>query len=157
MATKKSENSGSVIKAKSLFDHINHIREVQDPKYFDTLTDADVKSWSNYMICRFLSMQSEIIENVNEIQVFASTLKPREFYQLCLLIVPKGRAFYTYIKGGKSKWPAETLELLCRIEFQESEANVLEYLDLMTLGEVSSLLGKYGYTEKEIKKMLPKN
>jgi hypothetical protein len=34
-------------KALGLFDHVNHIKGVQDPKYFDTLTDADKKSFTH--------------------------------------------------------------------------------------------------------------
>ena len=42
---------------KKLFDHINAITSEQDPKYFDKLTEEDLKSWSNFMINRFLSMR----------------------------------------------------------------------------------------------------
>ena len=73
MAAKKAK-SNTLIKSKGLFDHINHLREKQDPHYFDTLTDEDKRSWSNYMVCRFLSMQPELIDTINEIQKYAGVL-----------------------------------------------------------------------------------
>ena len=33
-------------KAKTLFDHLNHITSVQDATYFDKLSDEDRKTWS---------------------------------------------------------------------------------------------------------------
>ena len=80
MPRKKSTTStDSPPKPKGLFDHINHVREKQDPNYFDKLTEADKKSWSNFMVCRFLSMQPDIIDAVNQVQKYSGILSPREF------------------------------------------------------------------------------
>ena len=160
MARKKKSNTSAtdidgniVSKSKGLFDHINQIREGRDPKYFDTLTEDDVKSWSNYMVCRFLSMQPDIIDRVNEIQIYASVLAPREFYQLCLAIVPRGRSYFPYIKGKKNgKWETELIDLL-REHFQESEQNVQEYLEILPDDVLKAIVSKYGYTEKEVKRL----
>jgi hypothetical protein len=72
MPKKKSTTStvDTKPKVKGLFDHINHLREGRNPKYFDTLSEADQKSWSNYMVCRFLSMDPRCIDMVNEIQKY---------------------------------------------------------------------------------------
>ena len=153
MAAKKAK-SNTLIKSKGLFDHINHLREKQDPHYFDTLTDEDKRSWSNYMVCRFLSMQPELIDTINEIQKYAGVLKPREFYRLLLEVVPMGRAYFPYVKSkNEKKWSKSLLELLRR-HYQESERNVVEYLDLLRTEEVRKIVGLYGYTEKEIETML---
>jgi len=45
--------------SKSLFDHIKQITNVQNPMYWESLDDGDKKTWSNYMVHRFLSMKSE--------------------------------------------------------------------------------------------------
>ena len=37
----------TTIKAKSLFDHIKQITDVQNPNYWDDISDVDKKSWSN--------------------------------------------------------------------------------------------------------------
>lgn len=151
--TPKNDGNSIAKKAKGLFDHINHIRQDQDPKYFSTLTEADKKSWSNYMVCRFLSMQPELLEYINEIQKH-SHLPPEHFYQVLLLIVPQGRAYFPYIKSkNENKWSKELLKLL-RSHYQESENNVEEYLGLLTAEELCRIVGLYGYTDKEIEKII---
>lgn len=152
MAKKKNENSLTG-KAKGLFDHINHIREIQSPNYIESLREEDMKTWSNFMICRFLSMDPNIIEYVNEIQRY-SKLEPRLFYQLCIAITPRGRAFYPYIKKtGGDDYPDEVLTLLAR-HFEESKTNVEEYANLMTKEQLIRILKLYGKDDKEIEKLL---
>lgn len=153
---KKSSNpegKSSLPKPKGLFDHINQIREGRNPKYFDTLSEADLKSWSNYMVCRFLSMDPRCIDMVNEIQKYQDVLKPREFYQLCLAVTPAGRAFFPYVKNQAEKYPKEVMKILIS-HFQESERNVYEFLSILTKDDVRHILSLYGNSEKEIDKML---
>ena len=155
MAKKKSTSvSGELgVKPKGLFDHLRHLREVQDPNYFDTLSDVDKKSWSNYMVCRFLSMQPEILDVVNDVQSYA-VLSPEQFYKICLLFVPLGRSFHPYVKGKKDgKWKPELVELL-RKHYQESERNVMIYLELLTEEELQIIAEKYGFSEKEVTKLI---
>ena len=54
------------MKPKGLFDHINQITSNQTNDYWNTLTESDKKTWSNYMINRFLSMKMEWTDFVNE-------------------------------------------------------------------------------------------
>ena len=82
--------------AKSLFDHIKAITQDQKIDYWDTLEDADKKSWSNYMIHRFLSMNSDWIEVLSEIQPYTQTLEPKQLYLALIGIIPKGRYFLKY-------------------------------------------------------------
>lgn len=124
---------------------------VQDPKYFDTLSEGDMKSWDTYMICRFLSMQKDIVEWVNEIQKY-SKLKPREFYQLCIAIVPKQKAFFPYVKP-KKKYSKKFMEILISY-YEDSSRNIREYLDFLQPEEVVNVLKKHGFTEKEIDKLI---
>ena len=65
---------------KSLFDHVKAITNEQNPKYFDTLEEADKKTWSNYMILRFLSMKPEWIETIAEIQPYIQNAPPKAMY-----------------------------------------------------------------------------
>jgi hypothetical protein len=152
---KKPKNEGNSLapKAKGLFDHINQLRQVQDPKYFETLTDADKKSWSNYMVCRFLSMQPELVECVRDVSVYLEQ-PPERFYQILLLIVPQGRAYFPYIKSkNEKKWSKELMELL-RKHYEESERNVEEYLNLLTTEELRRVVSMYGYSEKDVEKLI---
>jgi hypothetical protein len=148
-ATKASKEGNSLgPKPKGLFDHLNHIREKQDPKYFENLSDADKKSWSNYMIAKFLSMQPDIIESVNEIQKYWE-LEPKYFYQCCIAVTPLGRAFFPYIKGKKEDKYSKELIILLKNHFSESKKNVVTYLSLLNEKEIKSIVMQYGHTEDE--------
>ena len=86
-------------KTKSLFDHIRQITSVQQADYWDTLSDGDKKTWSNYMIHRFLSMKMEWVELVNELQKY--NLESKDLYKLYTNVLPKGKQWLKYIKGEK--------------------------------------------------------
>ena len=103
--------------AKSLFDHIKAITNEQNPKYFDTLEEADMKSWSNYMVNRFLSMKMEWIELVNELQKY--NLQPKELYKLYTNILPKGKQWLKYIKGENKMTELETLRKMLSDGYKE--------------------------------------
>ena len=66
--------------AKSLFDHIKAITSEQNPNYWETLDDGDKKTWSNYMIHRFLSMNPDWIQVLSEIQPYTQVLEPKALY-----------------------------------------------------------------------------
>ena len=66
--------------SKSLFDHIKQITDVQNPNYWSDISDEDKKSWSNYMVNRFLSMKMDWIDIVNEVQKY--DLEPEIVYKL---------------------------------------------------------------------------
>ena len=156
MAKKKLNSDGvPTPKAKGLFDHINQIRDKRDPNYFNTLTDADKKTWSNYMICRFLSMQSELVEAINDLQAYQDKLTPEQFYKLCIAVVPKSRGFHPYVKGKSDKYSKDLGFMLSR-HYQESERNAVEYLELLSREELVNIVSLYGYNEKQIENLLEK-
>ena len=119
------------MKTKSLFDHIKQITNVQNTLYWDSLSDGDKKTWSNYMIHRFLSMKSEWLQVVNEIQKYWE-IKPKNLYQFYTDVLPRGRTFLRYVKSKKKskveKWAMEHLVDY----FQCSTREVEEYLELLT-------------------------
>ena len=99
--------------------------------YWDTLTESDKKTWSNYMIHRFISMKTDWIEVANEIQRYWE-LKPKNLYQFYTDILPKGRTFLRYTKSKKKskveKWAMKHL-----VDYFEcSEREVEEHLELLT-------------------------
>ena len=143
------------MKSKSLFDHIKQITDVQNQNYWDNITDADKKSWNNYMVHRFLSMKQEWIEVVNEIQRYWE-LKPKSVYQFYTNVLPKGRTFLRYTKSKKKstieKW---AMDILCDY-FEESSENIEKTLDIMGKDVVYSIVSKYGVDEKQLKKIWSK-
>ena len=57
----KKTGKKSLVKKKSLFDHVNQITATQNPNYWDEISEEDKKTWSNYMTHRFLSMKTDWI------------------------------------------------------------------------------------------------
>ncbi len=120
--------------------------------YWDTITESDKKTWSNYMIHRFISMKTDWIEVANEIQRYWE-LKPKTVYQFYIDILPKGRTFLRYTKSKKKskveKWAMEHLQDY----FECSSREVEEYLELLTKEQVTSIIMKYGVDDKQLKKI----
>ena len=153
---KKSNNLGP--KKKTLFDHINHIREKKNENYFDTLTDEDKKTFEHYMINRFLSMDINLVEVVDELQKHSVGMKPKDYYRVLREVVPQGRAFHKYIKSVKEEKNNSELVSLISEHFEASKTNADEYIDLFKstedgANELEELLVKYGKEPKEIKKL----
>ena len=146
----------AVVKKKSLFDHIKQITDIQNPNYWDEISDDDKKSWSNYMVNRFLSMKMDWVDIVNEIQKYP--LKPKELYKVYTDILPKKRQWLKYIKGDKKmKYPKWVYEIVSK-DLQCSLREAKEAVEMYELsyGGQSALVGilmKYGRTEEECRKI----
>ena len=145
-----------MVKKKSLFDHVNQVTSVQNPNYWDDISDEDKKSWSNYMINRFLSMKSDWIDLVNEIQKYP--LEPKELYKVYTSILPKKKQWLRYIKGDKKmdypKWVYEIVAKDMQVSMREAVSAVETYT--MSTGgqsELADILLKYGTEDKEIRKL----
>ena len=143
------------MKTKSLFDHIKEITNNQNPNYWEEISDADKKTWSNYMVHRFLSMKPDWIEVVNEIQKYWE-LEPKSVYQFYTNVIPKGRTFLKYTKSkSKSKIEGWAMDILCDY-FEESSENIEKTLDIIGKDVVYSIVSKYGVDEKQLKKIWSK-
>tara|TARA_B110000459_G_scaffold183922_1_gene213254 strand:- start:1790 stop:2239 length:450 start_codon:yes stop_codon:yes gene_type:complete len=144
--------------AKTLFDHIKEITSVQNPKYWDTLEDSDKKTWSNYMIHRFLSMNPDWITVLSEIQPYTQVLEPKQLYLALIGLLPKGRHYLKYIKGkNDTKYESWLVELIIK-EFTSSKKEALEYLEIFYASRegrenVKYICEKYGIDKKEITKL----
>ena len=144
------------IKKKSLFDHVNAVTSQQHPNYWDEISDDDKKSWSNYMINRFLSMKPEWIDFVNEVQKYP--LQPRELYKVYIDILPKKKQWLKYIKGDKKmkypKWVYEIVSKHLQCSIREA-SDAVDMFELSAGGqsELTDILMKYGKTEEECRKI----
>ena len=144
------------MKTKSLFDHITHITQRQTKNYFEDINDADRKTWSNYMVNRFLSMNSNWTDLVNEIQKYK--LKPKDLYRLYIEILPKSKQWLRYTKGKKTmKYQKWLLEIVAKY-YESSISEAHDYLEIYYSSEqgkadLKSILQKFGIEPKEIKKL----
>ena len=146
----------SKVKKKSLFDHIQAVTSQQSPNYWDEISDDDKKSWSNYMVNRFLSMKPEWITFVNDVQKYP--LKPKELYKVYADILPKKRQWLKYIKGDKKmKYPTWVYEIVAKhLQCSIRESNdAVEMYEISAGGqaELKDILMKYGKTEQECRKL----
>ena len=99
-------------KAATIFDHMAHLTDRKVS--WDRLSDVDKKSFTPYIVNRWLSMNMDFIELVNELQRYTiGQISPAETYKLYYDILPKQRQFNKYIKGKKSdKYNQKLVELL---------------------------------------------
>ena len=144
--------------AKTLFDHLNAICDKKDPKYWDTLDESDKKTWSNYMLLRFLSMKYEWIETISAVQPYLQEVPPKAFYLAMIDLLPKGRHFMKYMKPkGADKYEKWLVELVAK-DYQCSTKQAEEYLEILYSTKegrehIKYTCEKYGIESKEITKL----
>ena len=143
---------------KKLFDHLNAITSEQDPNYFNKLSEEDLKSWSNFMVNRFLSMKPEWVELVATLLPLSQTLSPKEMYKLYINVIPKGKYFLKYVKGkSEDKYEQFIVDLLKK-EYDCSENQEIEYLEVLYSSRegreyLKYVSEKYGIDKKQITKL----
>jgi len=141
--------------AKKLFDHLNALTAEQDPKYFEKLSEEDIKSWSNFMINRFLSMKPEWVELIASLQPLTQTLEPEQMYKLYINIIPKGKQYLKYTKGKAEDKYEQFLIDLIKKEYDCSERQANEYAEVLYSTRegrenVKYICEKYAIPKKEI-------
>tara|TARA_R100000353_G_scaffold140273_1_gene99959 strand:+ start:37 stop:468 length:432 start_codon:yes stop_codon:yes gene_type:complete len=140
-------------KPKTIFDHLAGIT-FKKIKWED-LTEADQKSFSPYLINRWLSMSPELIEIVDMFQHYTiGPLTKEHVYKLYFDVLPKGKFFSKYIKGKKSdKYNTELVSFIAK-HYQIAKNEAEEYITLLDKEQLQSLCKKYGKSDKEIKQWL---
>ena len=138
------------VKAKTIFQHLSGIKEKKQS--WESLTEMDKKSFSPFIINRWLSMNLDLLPIVNELQKYTiGTLSARDVYKLYLDFLPKKKTFDKYVKGKKSsKYNKDMLAYLSQW-YGVSQSEVKDYLEILSKDDVKSILKNYGLTDKEIK------
>ena len=76
----------------TIFEWINQILVHKKP--WDSFNETDQKTFSPFIINRWLSMDEEFIEVVNYFQKYAiGTVEPREVYKWYCDVLPEGKNF----------------------------------------------------------------
>jgi hypothetical protein len=144
--------------ALGLFDHVKAITQKQDPKYWDTLEEADKKNWSTYMIFRFLSMKSDWVEIVADLQPYLQEAPPKAVYLALIDILPKTREFLRYTKPkGEDKYEKWLVDLVA-LKYEVPKIEAEDYLKILYSIEngnlkIKEIAQSYGVDEKIIKKL----
>lgn len=142
---------------KELFDFIAGITENQTTEFFDSLTESERKKYkaSRYMIHRFLSMNSNYLPVVDELQK-CTGIPDRCHYLFLTNILPRGRQFNKYIKGNKEgKYEKWLVDLVAK-HFHVSTVEAIQYIEIYYLHDKSGLrelCEKHGIDSKTLKKV----
>jgi hypothetical protein len=140
--------------AKTLFDHINEIYQSQKKNYFFTLDDGEKRTYSAYMVNRFLSMNIHQLPLVNEIQKYS--LPNEAHYLFFATTIPRGKQYNKYVKAVKeTKYEAWLVTLVAK-HYCVSEIEAISYLEIYYRDNKSGLrelCEKYGIDPKAIKKV----
>jgi hypothetical protein len=144
--------------SKKLFDHLNAITSEQDPNYFKNLSEEDLKSWSNFMINRFLSMKPEWVEMIATLLPLTQTLQPEQMYKLYINVIPKGKYYLKYIKGKSDEKYEEFFVDLIKKDYLCSEKQAFEYIEVLYSTRegrehMKYVCEKYGVDKKQITKL----
>ena len=93
------------MKPKTLFDHIKQITEKKVSKgYWESLSESEEKSFSTYLVNRYLSMNMNWIDFVNSLQKYTiGLLRPKEVYHVYEEFIPQGKVYLKWVKGKANK------------------------------------------------------
>lgn len=152
--TLKTTKNIDVPKPKGLFDHITHIKQIQDPNYIKTLSNEDLVSFENrYMVFRALSMDKKIITKLADIAIYEKQLDDNAFYTLLINTIPKNYKYYKYVKKTDVGVPREVVKCIqsyFKISYKDATDYYINYIykndGLETLLEI---IQKCGYTKEE--------
>jgi hypothetical protein len=138
--------------SKSLFDHIKGVT-YRKTKWED-LSEEDIKSWSNYMITRFFSMEIELVELMNDVQKYTNgILSSRDYYKLLYDMLPKHSFFLKYVKSKhRVEIEPEILKIFCN-HFKLGKSEVYGYINYLKQNnsqELTDILKMYGVKESDI-------
>ena len=145
-------------KPATIFDHIAGISHKK--KEWNQLSEVDQKSFTPYIINRWLSMHQDLIETIDALQQYTiGPLSKKHVYQLYYDILPNANVRAKYIKGKKMDKYNKDLISFVKDHYQINSNEAEEYVGIFirTNSGIQSLIDimkTYGKTEKEIKKLL---
>jgi len=144
---------------KSLWDHVNQIKDHQEPNYWETLSEADKRTFSTYMINRVLSMRKELCGVINQIQHLTEVMSDEMVHKLYTSLLPPDSSYYPYIKkqnaSNRISWVVEKLAE----HFECSKLQAREYYDVCMVSPekkrqlVEFMKSMYPLTKDQIKQL----
>ena len=156
---KKSDTSSPTeLKKRTLFDHVKHIRQVQDPDYYINLSEDDRKSFNHFMILRALSMDEDLVEDMAQLYQIFDKIPSPQFYRLLIELVPRSNKFSPWIKSKVMKHNKILLGYVAK-RFQISQYQATDYINLLLRtetgqGELVSICKAFGLEDSEIEDIL---
>ena len=134
----------------NLFDWLKEINSKKSP--VDSFSQEDWDQWNSYMVHRFLSMNPDYLELVNEVQKLPPTDK-KKIYSIYKEFIPKNNKWNKYIKSTVKQRNKDLITYL-KDYYQLSTREIKDYLDFLGNDEVLRILSQLGIENKEAKKLL---
>ncbi len=135
---------------KDLFGWLNEITQYKTP--IEEISEESWKSFTSYMIHKYVSMCPDYIELVNYIQKIPHDNK-KQIYLIYREMIPKRKVFNKYI-GSKKKNQNNDLAGYVARYFECSLGEADEYISLLRESGVTGILHQMGVDDKEIKKLV---
>ena len=135
---------------KNIFDWLKEINFLKSP--VSKFSNKDWDLWNSYMIHRFLSMNKDFLDIVNEVQSINPQNK-KEIYTIYREYIPKNNKWNKYIKSSVKQPKTELLDKLSSL-WECSKSEIKEYLDILDKQQIISILGSMGLEKKEIKTLV---
>jgi hypothetical protein len=149
------------MKSRTLFDHIKQITEKKVSKdYWKSLSVSEEKSFSTYLVNRYLSMNMNWIDFVNSLQKYTiGLLKPKEVYHVYEEFIPQGKVYLKWIKGKAHKKYNDMLVDYVKRYYEVSSVEAKDYIDILSRDEkgiesLTNIVKTYGVDEKELKRVM---
>lgn len=144
-------------KKRSLFDHVKHIRQVQDPGYYHSLSTEEKKTFNHFMIIRALSMDDSIVEDMAQLYQFFDKIPSPQFYQLLIALVPKSTRFYPWVKSKKMKHKKDLLRYVAE-RFRISIYQANDYVNILLRSdegqaELIDICKSFGLDDKQVEEL----
>lgn len=123
-------------KSKTLFEHLSQITHIKKQNYWEDLSEGDKKTFSQFMLNRFLSMEMGYVDLVDYIQTYKL---PDEMYERLMRdLVPKKKIYNKYMKG-KSEGKNQDVDILAE-HLKISRREAFDYYEtLKEKGELKQL------------------
>ena len=135
---------------KNIWDWLKQINYIKaDPSSF---SDKDWDIWNSYMVHRFISMNQDYVDIVNEVQQINPQNK-KEIYTIYREYIPKNNKWNKYIKSNVKQYKSDILKHLSQY-WECSQSEVKEYLNFLDNDEILRILNRLGVQQKEINQLL---
>jgi hypothetical protein len=135
---------------KNIWDWLKQINYIKaDPSSF---SDKDWDIWNSYMVHRFISMNQDYVDIVNEVQQINPQNK-KEIYTIYREYIPKNNKWNKYIKSNVKQYKSDLLKHLSQY-WECSQSEVKEYLNFLDNDEILRILNRLGVQQKEINQLL---
>jgi hypothetical protein len=142
----------SKVKQFTIFDFLKAIIDLKPD--WDKFTVEQKKTFNNFMIHKFLSMNPKYIEIVNYIQKL-NIQDSKKLYEVYCFMIPQSKNTYSpFVKSNVKKMSSpEALQHVSEY-FKCSTSEASEYIQLTDEKWLENILLSKGVDEKQVKKLI---